>query len=102
MMTSGSTSSKKSRHFISISPSLLNDKICVATIGLTVSIQKTFRMNGLGSPYLVTTLAIWMTGSTFASGKIPLRPAHSISKERMRRGAILDHSPSDKCAIRSL
>ena len=39
-------------------------------------------------------LAIWMTGSWLASGKIPFRPAHSISKLRIRRGAILDHSPS--------
>lgn len=72
---------------------------------------KTLRMNGFDSPpgnrqhpvggremrrlpCRVTMLAIWMTGSIFASGKVPLRPAHSISKLRIRNGAIFDHSPS--------
>lgn len=41
--------------------------------------------------------AIWITGSTDASGKMPLRPAHSISKLRIRRGAILDQLPSGAC-----
>ena len=45
-------------------------------------------------PWRVTILAIWMTGSSCASGKIPFRPAHSISKLRMRRGAIFCHWPS--------
>jgi len=36
----------------------------------------------------------WITGSCVGSGKRPLRPAHSISKLRMRNGAILENSPS--------
>ena len=44
-------------------------------------------------------LAIWMTGSWLASGKIPFLPAHSISKLRIRSGAILDHSPSGGCEM---
>ena len=48
-------------------------------------------------PCRVTILAIWITGSWLASGKMPLRPAHSISKLSIRRGAILDHSPSGGC-----
>jgi hypothetical protein len=35
-----------------------------------------------------------MTGSLDASGKIPFLPAHSISKLRIRKGAIFAHSPS--------
>jgi hypothetical protein len=53
------------------------------------------------SPCRVTMLAIWMTGSISGSGKIPLRPAHSISNERIRSGAIPDQSPSAGCEIRS-
>lgn len=41
--------------------------------------------------------AIWMTGSTDASGKTPFLPAHSISKLRIRKGAIFAHSPSGAC-----
>lgn len=85
---------------------------------------KTLRMNGLLSPEechrvdqlssykrcadgdvdapcRVTILAIWMTGSLSASGKIPFRPAHSISKLRILRGARLLHSPSGACEMRS-
>ena len=51
--------------------------------------------SGLGTiPCRVTMLAIWMTGSLSASGNMPFRPAHSISKLRMRSGAILDQLPS--------
>jgi hypothetical protein len=53
-----------------------------------------FFTRGLASPSTVTMLAIWMTGSNEASGKWPLRPAHSISIERMRSGAMRDHSPA--------
>jgi len=35
----------------------------------------------------------WMTGSCCGSGKCPLRPQHSMSIDRMRRGAMRDHSP---------
>jgi len=45
-------------------------------------------------PCIVTILAIWIIGSSLGSGKMPLRPAHSMSKLRMRNGAIFDHSPS--------
>ena len=45
-------------------------------------------------PCRVTMLAIWMTGSVDASGKIPFLPAHSISKLSILRGAILDQFPS--------
>ena len=41
--------------------------------------------------------AICITGSMCGSGKIPLRPAHSISKLRIRSGAIFDHWPSGAC-----
>lgn len=46
------------------------------------------------SPCILTTDAIWITGSTSGSGNTPFRPAHSISKLRTRNGAISDHSPS--------
>ena len=46
-------------------------------------------------PCLITILAIWIIGSFSASGKIPFRPAHSISKLRIRTGAILSHSPEN-------
>ena len=45
-------------------------------------------------PCRVTMLAIWMTGSVDASGKIPFLPAHSISKLSILRGAILDQISS--------
>jgi hypothetical protein len=32
---------------------------------------------------------------------MPFRPAHSISKLKIRRGAILDHSPSGACEIKA-
>eukprot|EP00955_Chlamydomonas_euryale_P026390 278602-Chlamydomonas_euryale.AAC.1 len=47
-------------------------------------------------------LAIWMTGSIFASGKWPLRPAHSMSNDSTRSGASLDHSPSGRWLTTSL
>jgi hypothetical protein len=40
-----------------------------------------------------------MTGSKEASGKTPFLPAHSISKLKIRKGAMLDHSPSGACEI---
>lgn len=45
--------------------------------------------------YINTTLfgRTWMTGSCCGSGKCPLRPEHSMSNDRMRRGAMRDHSP---------
>lgn len=66
-------------------------------------------------PYSDTILAIWITLSLSASGKmpiklynsymkrridirmlteLPLRPAHSMSKLKMRNGATSAHSPS--------
>lgn len=77
---------------------------------------KTFLTNGLDSPCLVTKFAIWITGSWEASGKTPFLPAHSISnsiliiiqriphnipKLRTRKGALLLHSPSGACAVKS-
>jgi len=47
-------------------------------------------------------LAIWMTGSLSASGKMPLRPAHSMSNERMRSGATPDQSPTASCEMRAV
>ena len=55
---------------------------------------KTFLIKGSLSPWRTTMLAIWMTGSRSASGKIPFRPAHSMSKLSILRGAIFCHSPS--------
>lgn len=53
------------------------------------------------SPFCVTMLAIWITGSISASGKMPFLPAHSISKLRMRRGAIFCQEPSGECEIKA-
>jgi hypothetical protein len=46
-------------------------------------------------------LAIWMTGSTCASGKMPFRPAHSISKLSMRRGANFCQLSSGGCEMKA-
>lgn len=35
----------------------------------------------------------WMTGSSLASGKQPLRPQHSMSMDMMRSGATAEYSP---------
>ena len=56
---------------------------------------KTFLINGSFSPWRITMLEIWITRSFSGSGKIPLRPAHSISKLRIRIGAIFCHSPKN-------
>ena len=53
-----------------------------------------------GPPWRVTILAIWITGSVCASGKIPFLPAHSMSKLRIRSGAILDQRPSGACEMK--
>ncbi len=50
-------------------------------------------MDSLGT-CLITILAIWMTGSFSGSGNIPFLPAHSMSKLRILKGAMSDHSPS--------
>ncbi len=42
------------------------------------------------SPYYTPT---WMTGSSLASGKQPLRPQHSMSMDMMRSGATEEYSP---------
>lgn len=115
MTMSGSTSCTNARHAINILSSLSKASTCDPTMCEHVLRVKTFRMNGLlsprswetwstdghlqgrmrfNSPCLVTMFAIWITGSTSASGKIPLRPAHSISKLRILSGASVDHSPS--------
>lgn len=49
----------------------------------------------------MSTLAIWITGSSSGTGKIPLRPQHSISKLSVRMGAMPIHSPSGACATTS-
>jgi hypothetical protein len=94
MTTSGSHSWTNSRQRSSILASSWNSSTWVPTMCEQVLRVKTLRMKGCSSPCRVTMLAIWMTGSISASGKIPLRPAHSRSKLRMRRGAILPQSPS--------
>ena len=72
---------------VRLSPSQeIRDKLCLIISG----------------PCRVTMLAIWMTGSIVASGKIPFRPAHSISKLKMRKGAIFDQLPSGACEIKAL
>lgn len=49
--------------------------------------------------HLTIILPIWITGSLSGSGKIPLRPAHSISNDRTRSGATSCQSPSGACEI---
>mmetsp|Transcript_1223 Transcript_1223/g.3094 ORF Transcript_1223/g.3094 Transcript_1223/m.3094 type:complete len:206 (-) Transcript_1223:429-1046(-) len=93
-MTSGSQASKKDLHFMSISTSVSLEMTCAPTIGRHPLRVKTFWTMGDFSPYTVTALAIWMTGSFSASGKYPFRPWHSMSKDNTRSGAILFHSPS--------
>lgn len=51
------------------------------------------------SPCRMTMLAIWMTGSLSGSGNIPFRFVHSISKDKIRKGATLTQSPSGACEI---
>lgn len=102
--------------------SVSNDITSTPTIGEHDFKVITFRMKGWLSPCRVTRLATyrrfkkchskwvfscskkskdekiknwtWMTGSCLGSGKWPLRPAHSISKLKMRNGAIFEYSPS--------
>jgi hypothetical protein len=118
MTRSGSTSSIKSRQACNISASSSNDITCEPTMCEHVFKVKILRMNGLVSPWklvmsdytekisnlipcLVTMLAIWMTGSTCASGKIPFRPAHSISKLSIRRGANFCQFSSGGCEMKA-
>ena len=77
---------------------------------------KTFRTNGFVSPAIVehgynlrtsvyapwrvTMLAIWMTGSIFGSGNTPFRPAHSMSKLKILKGAVAAQLPSGACEMR--
>lgn len=102
MIMSGSASSMNLLHSISKSLSSLNSSTCDPTICAQVLSVKTFLMKGLFSPCLVTIDAIWMTGSICASGKMPLRPAHSISKLKTRNGAMGSHSPSGAWDTRSV
>ena len=65
--------------------------------------QKIFLSTAFVSPWSTMLLAIWMTWSCSASGKMPGRPAHSMSKLRMRIGAMPHHSSSfGECETTSL
>mmetsp|Transcript_34757 Transcript_34757/g.82380 ORF Transcript_34757/g.82380 Transcript_34757/m.82380 type:complete len:221 (+) Transcript_34757:2231-2893(+) len=97
VMMSGSLAMTKSRHACSIAFSSSNECTSAPEIGAQVLRVKMFLTMGFFEPWTETQLAIWMTGSFSGSGKCPLRPAHSISKERVRSGAILPHSPSGAC-----
>ena len=81
-------------HERSISDSVSKARTCAPEIGAVSLRQKMFLRTGWVEPCSVTWFAIWMIASFSASGKIPGRPEHSMSKERMRIGAIRCHSPS--------
>jgi hypothetical protein len=128
MIMSGSTFSTNFRHSSNKLLSSLNSSTCEPTMCAQVLRVKTLRTNGrlspgysvhsrrcstqrqlfhmetaqIDVPWRVTIAAIWITGSMFASGKIPFRPAHSMSKLNIRRGAMLSQAPSGACETRSL
>ncbi|KAH3663022.1 hypothetical protein OGATHE_004598 [Ogataea polymorpha] len=102
MITSGSTLTMNSFHLSSISSSDSYENVSDPTIGAHDLTVNTLRTNGTGSPALATTFAIWITGSCSASGKMPLRPAHSMSNDRIRNGAMFRYLPSEACDTRSL
>ncbi len=99
MIRSGSTSWTNLVQASSICASLSNDRTSEPTMCAHELSVKMFLTNGVLSPCRVTMLAIWMTGSCCASGKTPLRPAHSMSKLSTRSGAIFAQSPSGACEV---
>ena len=56
---------------LSISCSRGKERTCEPTTGAQVLSVKTLRKNGSLSPWRITMLAIWITGSLSASGKMP-------------------------------
>ena len=101
VIRSGSHWRTNSDHAASMSASFSNETTCAPEIDAHVSSVNTFLKTGAFSPCSVTWLAIWITGSFSASGKTPGRPAHSMSNERMRSGAIPSNSPSGLCETTS-
>ncbi|KAH3665690.1 hypothetical protein OGAPHI_003878 [Ogataea philodendri] len=102
IITSGSTLTINSFHLSNISVSDSYENVSEPTIGAHDFTVNTLRTNGKDSPAVATTLAIWITGSCSASGKIPFLPAHSMSNDKIRNGAMLRYLPSDECEMRSV
>mmetsp|Transcript_6455 Transcript_6455/g.27514 ORF Transcript_6455/g.27514 Transcript_6455/m.27514 type:complete len:233 (+) Transcript_6455:2137-2835(+) len=97
MSKSGSVLRKNFPHDRNSSRSSEKHSTSDPTMGAHVSRVQMARITGLSSPWHVTMVAIWITGSCSASGKCPLRPAHSMSTDKMRNGASLLYWPSGAC-----
>mmetsp|Transcript_22779 Transcript_22779/g.77027 ORF Transcript_22779/g.77027 Transcript_22779/m.77027 type:complete len:288 (-) Transcript_22779:652-1515(-) len=98
VMMSGSTALTKEAHFSSMSFSVAEVTTSAPLMGRQPLSVKMASTTLLARPCSCTTHEIWITGSCSASGKWPLRPAHSMSNAKMRIGASLDHAPSGACA----
>ena len=92
--TSGSNSSIKSLYSFNNTFSESNEYTFTPGISAQVFKQNIFWTIGSGFPNSVHIFAIWITGSLLAVGKCPCLAAHSISNERIRKGAIFENSPS--------
>lgn len=80
----------------------MNSSTSAPAIGAQDFKLYTLLKNGSSSPTILQMQAIWITGSFLASGKPPYYAAHSISKDSILSGAILEKSPVEWLQYTSL
>ena len=94
VIISGSKSTINWRHSLSISSSLSKLWTSTPTISAQVLNENIFCTIGSESaPNSIHILDIWITGSFSGTGKWPASEEHSISIDKIRKGANFEYSP---------